>query len=62
MYLENLGRSSTAQVLDVGPVCEENIRYFARRVKRFHVCDLFFRLHRNRRQGLSTEKLREYLT
>ena len=61
MYFENLGRSPTAQVLDVGPVCEENIRYFAQRVKRFHVCDLFLRLNRNRRKGLSTEKVREYL-
>lgn len=61
MYFENLGRSPTAQVLDVGPVCEENIRYFAQQVKRLHVCDLFIRLNRNRRKGLSTEKVREYL-
>lgn len=61
MYFENLGRSPTAQVLDVGPVCEENIIYFAKRVKRFHVCDLFMRLNRNRPKDLSTEKIREYL-
>lgn len=61
MYFENLGRSSTAQVLDLGPVCQENITYFAQRVKRFHACDLFLRLNRNRRKGLSTEKIREYL-
>ena len=61
MYFENLGRSPTAQALDVGPVCEENIIYFAKRVKRFHVCDLFMRLNRNRPKGLSTEKIREYL-
>lgn len=61
MYFENLDRSPTAQVLDVGPVCEENVIYFAKRVKRFHVCDLFMRLNRNRPRGLSTEKIREYL-
>ena len=61
MYFENLGQCSNAEVLDVGPVCEENIRYFAQRVKRLHICDLFLRLSRNRRQGLSSEKVREYL-
>ncbi len=61
MYFENLGRSRVAQVLDVGPVCEENIMYFAQRVKRFYVCDLFLRLNRDRRKGLSTEKIRQYL-
>lgn len=61
MYFENLGLSSKAQVLDVGPVCEENIMYFAHRVERLHVCDLFLRLNRYRHKGLSTEKVREYL-
>jgi len=61
MYFENLYRSSTAQVLDLGPVCQENIIYFAQRVQRFHVCDLFLRLNRNRRKGLSTQKVRDDL-
>ena len=61
MYFENLGQFSTVQVLDVGPVCEENIRYFAQRVKRFYVCDLFSRLNRNRLKGLPSKKLQEYL-
>ena len=49
-YVETLERSATAQVLDLGPVCEENIIYFAQRVKRFHVCDMFLRLNRNQRE------------
>ena len=61
MYFENLDRTTTARVLDVGPVCEENIICFANRVKRFQVCDLFMRLNRNRQKGLSPEKIREYL-
>ncbi len=61
MYFETLDQSSTAQVLDVGPVCEENITYFALRVKRFHVCDMFLRLYRNRRKGLPTKKVWEHL-
>jgi hypothetical protein len=61
MYIEALARFSTAQVLDLGPVCEENIRYFAQRVKRFHVCDMFIRLDRNRRNGLPAKKVLAHL-
>ncbi len=61
MYFEKLGRSLISQVLDVGPICEENIMYFAQRVKRFHVCDLFLRLNRNRRKGLPVKKVWEFL-
>ena len=52
MYFEALNKYSTVKLLDVGPVCEENIIYFAQRVKRFYVCDLFIQLNRNRRKGL----------
>ncbi len=61
MYFEPLDQSSMAQVLDVGPVCEENITFFAQRVKRFHVCDMFLRLNRNRREGLPSKKVWKYL-
>ena len=60
-FVEDLDQSSTAQVLDVGPVCEENITYFAQRVKRLHVCDMFLRLNRNRLKGLPTKKAWEHL-
>jgi hypothetical protein len=56
-YVEILAKSLTAQVLDIGPVCEENIIYFARHVKRFHVCDMFIRLNRNKREGLSYRRV-----
>jgi len=61
MYLETLDRPSTAQVLDVGPVCEENIMHFAQRVKRLYVCDMFLRLSQNRRKGWPTKKVWEHL-
>ena len=61
MYFEALDQSSMAQVLDVGPVCEENITFFAQRVKRFHVCDMFSRLNRNRREGLPPKKVWKHL-
>ena len=61
MYVETLNKYSTAQVLDVGPVCEENITYFAQRIKRIYVCDMFLRLSRNQHKGLPTEKVWEHL-
>ena len=61
MYCEALDQSSVAQVLDVGPVCEENITFFAQRVKRFHVCDLFLRLNRNRREDQPLKEVWKHL-
>ena len=46
LFIEGLDAHPTAQVLDLGPVCQENIRFFARRVKRLYVCDMFIRLER----------------
>jgi SAM-dependent methyltransferase len=42
-------------LLDVGPVCNENIEFFARRVKRLYVCDIFARLDRGLRKGLKPD-------
>jgi hypothetical protein len=61
MYFETLNQYTTALVLDVGPVCEENIRYFAQRVNRFHVCDLFLRLNRTRNKGLPAKQVLDHL-
>ena len=52
LFAERLERRREGQVLDMGPVCCENIRFFANRVKRFHVCDMFLRLDRKRRNSL----------
>jgi hypothetical protein len=57
MYIESLACYSRAEILDLGPVCEENIRYFAHRVKRFHVCDMFLRLNRTRCKSLPAKKV-----
>ena len=48
-------------VLDVGPVCNENIEFFARRVKRFYVCDIFARLDRAHRKGLTPDAVWHHL-
>jgi hypothetical protein len=67
LYHAKLDKLSGPKLVDLGPVCEENIMYFASRVKRHHVCDLFIRLHRSKRpdrqqpKQASAKKLWEHL-
>jgi hypothetical protein len=61
MYFESLGQPGTAKVLDLGPVCKENITCFAKRIKRLYVCDMFLRLDQNRRKNLPTHKVWDHL-
>jgi hypothetical protein len=53
-FTERLKRSQDTQLLDLGPVCGENINFFAQRVKRLFVCDMFLRLDLAYQQGLGT--------
>ncbi|MBC8421047.1 MAG: class I SAM-dependent methyltransferase [Pseudomonadota bacterium] len=46
LFLESLERVQGCHVLDVGSVCGDNIRFFAQRVKRLYICDMFFHLGR----------------
>jgi len=59
LFLEGLKQDR--EVLDVGPVCGENISYFAQRVNRLHVCDMFLRLDRGRRKGLPLSRVWQQL-
>jgi hypothetical protein len=44
-YAALLGKRRQPHVLDIGPVCGENINFFLPRVQTFFSCDLFLRLH-----------------
>ncbi len=61
LYSQDLIPRKDPQLLDVGPVCEENIRFFAGRVKRHYVCDMFIRLNRIRQNQLPSETLWNHL-
>lgn len=61
LYIENLKQGQALEVLDMGPVCEENIMFFARQVKRHYVCDMFIRLHRTLRKPLPFSYLWNHL-
>ncbi|MCP5105320.1 MAG: hypothetical protein GY950_18170, partial [bacterium] len=50
-----------AQTLDVGPVCQENITFFALRMGRHYVCDMFLHLKREKRKELHPGKKWQYL-
>jgi hypothetical protein len=57
IFIERLEEHPAAQVLDLGPVCEENIRFFARQVRRLYVCDMFIRLGRCLADGASVHRI-----
>jgi hypothetical protein len=46
LFVESLARWNDVRILDAGPVCQENITFFARKIQRHHACDMFVRLHR----------------
>ena len=49
-FLETLERRRQVRLLDLGPVCEENIQFFARRIDKLFICDMFIRVDRARRR------------
>lgn len=60
-FTERLERSQNTQLLDLGPVCGENINFFAKRVRRLFVCDMFLRLDLACRLGLPTTHVWQHL-
>jgi cyclopropane fatty-acyl-phospholipid synthase-like methyltransferase len=57
LFMKHLDQQPQSRLLDIGPVCQENIRFFARRVSKHYVCDMFIRLNRNIRKGDSVHKI-----
>ena len=47
LFVESLARWNDVQILDAGPVCLENMTFFARKIQRHYACDMFIRLHRS---------------
>ena len=57
LFVEHLQKRPETNLLDVGPVCQENIGFFARRVKRLYVCDMFIRLGRSIHEGRPVDQI-----
>jgi len=47
LFLESIERWKEVRILDAGPVCLENMTFFARKIQRHYACDMFIRLHRS---------------
>ena len=61
MFVHGLKQRQESQLLDIGPVCSENINFFARQVKRLYVCDMFLRLERDRRKDMAPDRVWRHL-
>jgi len=46
LFIDPLARLKDGRILDMGPVCGENVMFFAGRLRKLFVCDMFFRLIR----------------
>ncbi len=57
MFVAHVEKHPRGNLLDVGPVCGENIRFFASRTEKLYVCDLFQRLWQEMRQGRSASHI-----
>lgn len=57
IFVEYLEHHPGARLLDVGPVCGGNILFFASRVGKLYVCDLFHRLCQESRKGRSASHI-----
>ncbi|MGA8179255.1 MAG: hypothetical protein WB792_04300 [Desulfobacterales bacterium] len=61
LFAEYLERRPEGSLLDIGPVCQENILFFGRKVRKHYVCDMFIRLDRRLRQGEPVRQIWEEL-
>jgi hypothetical protein len=61
VFAEELEAKPQSEVLDMGPVCGENIHLFSQKVKKLYICDMFFRMDKNLRGGLPGETLWRHL-
>lgn len=61
LFIDGLERQQNGQVLDIGPVCSENINFLAQHVMRLYVCDMFLQLDQERRKDLTISSLWQHL-
>jgi hypothetical protein len=61
LLIERLERRPAAHLLDVGPVCGENIPFFSQLVGKLTVCDMFLQLDKALRKGLPPDRIWRHL-
>ena len=61
LFIKGLEQQQKGQVLDIGPVCSENINFLAQHVMKLYVCDMFLQLDQERRKDLPINSLWQHL-
>jgi len=61
LFIDGLERQQKGQVLDIGPVCSENINFLAQHVMRLYIFDMFLQLDQERRKDLTISSLWQHL-
>jgi hypothetical protein len=61
VFIERLERRPAAHLLDVGPVCGENIPFFSKFVGKLFICDMFLQLDKALRKGLPPDRIWRHL-
>jgi len=56
VFIDKVNNHSTAQILDLGPVCNENINIFAHLIKKLYICDMFSHLARAFNKGAGLKR------
>ena len=56
VFIAKVSSHSMAQVLDLGPVCNENINIFAHRIKKLYICDMYSHLTRALKKGAGSKR------
>jgi hypothetical protein len=57
LFVDHLERHREGKLLDVGPACGQNISFFASRVGKLYVFDLFHRLWEEKNRGRSASHI-----
>ncbi len=61
LFVDHLEQSPEAQILDIGPVCGNNISFFTQHSKKLYICDMFQNLDKIYRQGRPINPLWKHL-
>jgi len=56
VFTDKVNSHSMVQILDLGPVCNENINIFAYLIKKLYICDMFSHLTRALKKGVGSKR------
>ena len=61
LFFESIEQKKNGHILDIGPVCGENINYFSCHIKKLSVCDMYFLLDQGRRKNLPFKQVLNHM-